>query len=62
MPSRPTPACCCLRLAVPHRYRDSNTQSTPGFCPPAMVVKTEAYLKQVTAGGENEEAATAIRE
>lgn len=45
------------------RYRHTNVQANPGFCPPPMVLKTQAYLDQVTSGaGKNEEAAQAIRE
>ncbi|KAI8464190.1 MAG: HRDC-like protein [Monoraphidium minutum] len=45
------------------RYRHSNQQSTPGFCPPPMVTKTQAYLDQVAgAVGKNAEAAQAIRD
>ncbi|KIY95389.1 hypothetical protein MNEG_12572 [Monoraphidium neglectum] len=45
------------------KYRTTNVQTTPGFCPPPMVIKTQAYLEQVSGGaGKNEEAATAIRE
>lgn len=45
------------------RYRQSNVGTTPGWCPPPMVSKTQAYLEQVAGGaGKNEEAATAIRE
>lgn len=45
------------------KYRAQNAQTTPGFCPPPMVTKTQAYLEQVIAGsGKNMEAAQAIRE
>lgn len=29
------------------RYRQSNVSTTPGWCPPPMVSKTQAYLEQV---------------
>ncbi|GBF87558.1 DNA-directed RNA polymerase II subunit RPB4 [Raphidocelis subcapitata] len=45
------------------RYQTTNTQAQPGFCPPPMVAKTQAYLDRVIAGaGRNEEAAQAVRD
>jgi hypothetical protein len=59
----PVPPCSPPPPQKNRSYQSTNAQAQPGFCPPPMVFKTQAYLERVIAGaGKNEEAAQAVRE